>query len=132
MGKISVTSAERLAKIEKVFEQERSKAHDVLLEGYRKAVEEQNEDCAAELARKIRDKYLEETDKEMVFDRMGLKVPEGTTFTAWLDFLRKLGEVLTNQWSAYRQQLRDLPEQDGFPFEIAWPERPDTPKEEIR
>jgi hypothetical protein len=27
-------------------------------------------------------------------------------------------------WKAYRQQLRDLPEQSGFPFDVAFPEEP--------
>ena len=27
-------------------------------------------------------------------------------------------------WANYRQQLRDLPEQAGFPYEISWPEQP--------
>ena len=27
-------------------------------------------------------------------------------------------------WVAYRQALRDLPEQPGFPAEVAWPEAP--------
>ena len=30
---------------------------------------------------------------------------------------------------AYRQALRDVPEQPGFPDEVAWPEKPDTPVE---
>ena len=30
-----------------------------------------------------------------------------------------------NPWIAFRQALRDLPKQPGFPFEIAWPECPD-------
>tara|TARA_B100001094_G_C18111337_1_gene761354 strand:- start:72 stop:542 length:471 start_codon:yes stop_codon:yes gene_type:complete len=27
-------------------------------------------------------------------------------------------------WSAYRQSLRDVPEQSGFPAEVVWPEEP--------
>ena len=27
-------------------------------------------------------------------------------------------------WANYRQQLRDLPEQAGFPYEITWPIQP--------
>lgn len=27
-------------------------------------------------------------------------------------------------WRKYRQKLRDLPEQKGFPFDVSWPERP--------
>lgn len=27
-------------------------------------------------------------------------------------------------WEAYRQALRDVPEQEGFPLSIVWPEKP--------
>lgn len=27
-------------------------------------------------------------------------------------------------WRTYREQLRNVPEQDGFPFDITWPEQP--------
>lgn len=27
-------------------------------------------------------------------------------------------------WAAYRQALRDIPQQDGFPRDVAWPEKP--------
>ena len=27
-------------------------------------------------------------------------------------------------WANYRQALRDLPDQDGFPWSITWPEKP--------
>ncbi len=29
-----------------------------------------------------------------------------------------------SEWSAYRQQLRDVPEQEGFPWTITWPVAP--------
>lgn len=27
-------------------------------------------------------------------------------------------------WTAYRQALRDVPEQESFPLEVKWPEKP--------
>ena len=57
-------------------------------------------------------------------DRLGLVAPSGSTFTAWLGFLKALGEALIGEWAQYRQALRDLPEQDGFPFSIVWPSAP--------
>ena len=27
-------------------------------------------------------------------------------------------------WATYRQALRDIPQQDGFPTNIVWPEQP--------
>lgn len=32
--------------------------------------------------------------------------------------------VLSQAWAAYRQQLRDVPQQEGFPDVIVWPEVP--------
>ena len=79
---------------------------------------------AAAAAREIRDRLLEESDASMALDRLGLSVPSGSTFTAWLSFLKGLGDVLSGNIARYRQALRDLPEQPGFPFDIDWPEKP--------
>lgn len=27
-------------------------------------------------------------------------------------------------WATYRQALRDVPEQEGFPVDVVWPEKP--------
>nr|DAT00194.1 MAG TPA: tail assembly chaperone protein [Caudoviricetes sp.] len=29
------------------------------------------------------------------------------------------------QWAIYRQRLRDIPQQEGFPFNVVWPTKPD-------
>ena len=34
------------------------------------------------------------------------------------------GEPVPPEWLAYRQALRDVTEQDGFPLDVAWPEKP--------
>lgn len=34
------------------------------------------------------------------------------------------GVPLTPEWLDYRQQLRDVPLQEGFPLDIVWPEEP--------
>ncbi len=104
---------------------QRAELMETLKDSYQRAVNERDEESAAELCRKIRNKLLEESDSSMIFDRMGLVVPSGTTFTAWLEFLRGLGRVLSNNWALYRKQLRDLPEQPGFPFDVVFPEKPE-------
>ena len=43
----------------------------------------------------------------------------------WTDTLSakaRLGDALYNSWQDYRQILRDVPQQAGFPSNIAWPE----------
>ena len=45
----------------------------------------------------------------------------------WTDTLSaktRLGDALYNAWQDYRQILRDVPQQAGFPQNIAWPEPP--------
>jgi len=45
----------------------------------------------------------------------------------WTDTLSaktRLGDDLYNQWQAYRQALRDITEQAGYPFEVVWPTPP--------
>jgi len=79
------------------------------------------------LERKIREKrnqLLAESDCEMTLDRMGLEVPDGTTFAAWKPFLKALGDRLTGDWAKYRQALRDLPSQEGFPYKVQFPKKP--------
>jgi hypothetical protein len=34
-------------------------------------------------------------------------------------------------WAAYRQALREIPQQDGFPFDVQWPAFVQTPEEPI-
>lgn len=36
-----------------------------------------------------------------------------------------LDNVAKAQWAAYRQALRDLPDQAGFPFNVIWPNQPE-------
>lgn len=36
----------------------------------------------------------------------------------------QLSDAKRAEWSAYRQELRDLPMQPGFPTEITWPTAP--------
>ena len=115
----------RLAKMESAAMAQRAELMETLKDSYQRAVNERDEESAAELCRKIRNKLLEESDSSMIFDRMGLVVPSGETFTAWLEFLRGLGRALSNNWALYRKQRRDLPEQPGFPLAVVLPEKPE-------
>lgn len=120
------TLYKRLARAEAMAELQKSELMETLQAAYERACADENEEDAAAYARKIRDKLLAESDNEMLIDRLGLVAPSGSTFTAWLSFLRKLGDVLVGSWTKYRKDLRDLPEQEGFPFNIDFPTRPDS------
>ena len=91
------------------------------IEAWREKAMQEDYDRAAAEVRAIRDKMLADSDKEMVLDRMGLKVPTGVSFTAWLDFLKKIGAAVSGEMARYRQELRDIPKQEGFPYSVVFP-----------
>lgn len=62
-------------------------------------------DIAAKEIRHLRDRKLNETDWVVV------KYSE-------------LGEAIPDDWKNYRQALRDISEQSGFPNDIDWPAHP--------
>ena len=35
------------------------------------------------------------------------------------------GEPVATAWATYRQALRDIPQQEGFPENVVWPEKPE-------
>lgn len=115
----------RLAQAEAMAAAQKVETMEVLQAAYKRACEELNEEDAAAFARKIRDKLLNETDSRVALDRFNISVPSGTSFTAWLSFLKSLGEIITGAWAIYRQALRDLPEQEGFPFNVTFPTPPE-------
>lgn len=57
---------------------------------------------AAKAVRAKRDALLDASDKEVLPDRDTDKAA----------------------WAAYRQALREIPEQEGFPFDVDWPAKP--------
>ena len=40
------------------------------------------------------------------------------------DWMGMSDVAMSTGWATYRQALRDVPNQDGFPYEIEWPEEP--------
>lgn len=128
-----ITSNEqmRLAKMEAMCEQLRSEMSDVLERAYVIAVEERDEDRAAELARKIRNKLLDASDKYNTVDRVfNFDLPETISTTNVISAVKALIEgingITVNDWSVYRQHLRDITDQPGFPFDIDWGTAPDA------
>ena len=84
---------------------------------------------AAAKVRSLRDKLLTESDAMTALDRFGMDLPDKVTATTMLSVFK---EILTAVWKItngsigqYRQALRDLPEQPGFPFDIDWPNKPE-------
>ena len=91
------------------------------IEAWRERAMREDYDRVAAEVRAIRDKLLAETDKEMMIDRMGLEVPTGVSLSDWLEFLKKLGSAVSGDLAKYRQELRDIPKQEGFPYSVVFP-----------
>lgn len=66
---------------------------------------EQSDEIAAAAVREKRDKLIAETDY--------LLMPDYPISAENLESIK-----------AYRQALRDVPQQDGFPLSVTWPEKP--------
>ena len=67
-----------------------------------KTVTNYDEVTAASNVRRHRDKLLAETD--------------------WLG---ASDVTMSTEWATYRQALRDIPQQDGFPFNVTYPTKPE-------
>lgn len=118
----------RLARVEAMAAAQKSELMETLKEAYERACEERNDEDAAAFARKIRNKMLEMSDKEMVIDRHLLNKPVSDKWEDWFPWINSFVDVVSNAWANYRQLLRDVPEQAGFPFDIDFPK---APNEEI-
>lgn len=110
----------RLAMAEAMTNAQKAELEESLRAAYDLACKEQNEEEAAACARALRNKLLDKTDKEMSLDRLGLDTSSATKF------ISSLSKIFNGKWATYRQQLRDITEQEGFPFNIEFPQAPDA------
>lgn len=76
-----------------------------------------------------RDELLRQSDQRLCIDRLGLDASGGSTIASFLPFVKGLASALTGEWAEYRQALRDVPQQEGFPFDVTWPVAPEEAKE---
>ena len=54
----------------------------------------------------------------------------GSDWTQLMDITDALLPGTQAQWATYRQELRDVPAQAGFPENVTWPVEPTEPTEE--
>lgn len=72
-----------------------------------------------------RDELLKASDERMSIDRIKLPAPgSGTSFASYLEFLKAIASAITGAWAQYRQALRDIPQQPGFPYTVEFPVPP--------
>jgi hypothetical protein len=108
----------RLARLEGEMASLICKRSELIERAYKSACREGNAERAGELARMLRDSLLEASDSKMLCDRVGLN------FGSISELLASIGNISKSKWAVYRKELRDLPEQPGFPFDVKFPEVP--------
>ena len=83
----------------------------------------------AEEVRAKRNKLLEESDCKMAFDRLGFEIPATISMTTIVtvikNFFNTLKDIKNGDWATYRQELRDITQQEGFPYNVKFPEKPE-------
>lgn len=79
------------------------------LESWKAAAKKREEEAAAELVRSERNRLLEEIDWTQTIDA-------------------PISQKSRSALRTYRQELRDITEQPGFPEEVIWPVRPEITK----
>lgn len=120
----------RIAKLEVNMNYLKQEFDETLRNAYNRACADQNAEDAATFARAIRNKMLDGTDKYDTVDRVfTFELPDtitaATVLTALKALINGIKGIRSNPWSVYRQFLRDIPEQAGFPFNIDWGNSPE-------
>lgn len=75
-------------------------------------------DKLAQEIRTKRNQLLNESDKYMALDRLSLDTSSA------IKFLASLKNIFNNNYAKYRQELRDITKQQGFPYNVTFPEEP--------
>ena len=52
-----------------------------------------------------------------------------STFSSWITFFKDLGKAISGDMAKYRQELRDITKQAGFPYNVVFPVNPSTKEE---
>lgn len=85
-------------------------------------------EAVASKVREARDKLLAESDQRLLLDRIGLNIPSEITASNLLStikaFFTNFNEILNGEWAEYRQKLRDITKQEGFPYNVEFPDTP--------
>lgn len=98
-------------------------------EDYLALAKEMDYQAEASKIREKRNELLADSDKFLLLDRLGIQLPSEITavtlLTSVKDFFDNLKEVLNGDWAEYRQKLRDLTKQEGFPYDVEFPKTPE-------
>ena len=81
----------------------------------------------ADQVRQQRDALLAESDRHMTLDNIGLQIPDKiSTIASVADVIAGFAAAVSGPWATYRQALRDIPKQPGFPRTVEWPAKPEA------
>ena len=121
----------RVARLEATMNHLKGEFMETLQDAYNRACVEHDAEGAAQFARLMRNKMLDATDKYNTVDRVfNFDLPETISTTNVISAVKALIEgingITANDWSVYRQHLRDITDQPGFPFSIDWGTAPDV------
>lgn len=85
--------------------------------------------AVAKEVREKRNKLLEESDKQLLLDRLSFNIPSeitaGTLLSVVIKLFDNLKSILNGEWAEYRQKLRDITTQEGFPYNVEFPDKPE-------
>lgn len=99
------------------------------LEAYAGLAAEADRLTVAAEVRAQRNRLLQESDAAVAIDRINLSIPEGITTASLLGSVKMvfsaLRDATTGPWAQYRQALRDIPQQPGFPYDVEFPTKPE-------
>ena len=114
----------RLAKAEAMVNLQKSQLVEVLQNAYLAACASGDKQAASDAARAFRNRLLDLSDKEVSFDRLSMDINDDIHAS-----LLDEENLSVIEWMVYRQILRDIPEQKGFPFDITFPDLPNKDKQ---
>jgi hypothetical protein len=71
------------------------------------------------------EELLYEQSEECNFQELRIRADRNSRLFAcdWTQG-KDIDEDVSSVWATYRQALRDLPQQEGFPWRVIWPEQP--------
>lgn len=111
--------------VEKTYRENLAGQIEENIDSWFKSIKETDFNEVAKEVREKRNKLLEETDKEMCIDRLDLNLPADLSMTNILSSLKQffdgLSEIFNGKIAKYRQELRDITKQEGFPYNVVWP-----------
>lgn len=116
-------------KIKTIFREDLESFINDNYESWLTLAKETDYQAVANEVRNKRNELLAESDKELLLDRLNLTLPTeitaGTLLAVVVELFDNLKSILNGEWAEYRQKLRDITTQEGFPYNVEFPVKPE-------